>query len=102
LTYHSNSALTPLFAAKTRETPVVDFTGIDGVRHEAWVISDKSILKSIEKEFERMPHLYIADGHHRSAAAAKIYQTRGGKNGSQYFLAVIFPHDQMQILPYNR
>ena len=102
LTYHSNSALNTLFAAKTRETPVVDFTGIDGVRHEAWVISDKSILKSIEKEFERMPCLYIADGHHRSAAAARIYQNREGKNGSGYFLAVIFPHDQMQILPYNR
>ncbi|MDI9401390.1 MAG: DUF1015 domain-containing protein [Limisphaerales bacterium] len=102
LTYHASRTLNTLFAAKTRETPVVDFTGIDGVRHEAWVISDKSILKSIEKEFGQMPCLYIADGHHRSAAAARIYQSRGGKNGSQYFLAVLFPHDQMQILPYNR
>ena len=102
LTYPSNATLNALFAEKTAETPVVDFTGVDGVRHEAWVISDKAKLKTIEEIFARMPALYIADGHHRSAAAARIYQSRKGANASGYFLAVIFPHDQMQILAYNR
>ena len=49
-----------------------------------------------------MPRLYIADGHHRSAAAARVFQTRNGAGDSAFFLTVIFPHNQMQILPYNR
>jgi uncharacterized protein (DUF1015 family) len=53
-------------------------------------------------EFARIPCLYIADGHHRSAAAARVFQSRKGAGHSAWFLSVIFPHDQMQILPYNR
>lgn len=102
LTYPSNGTLNAIFAVKTSETPLVDFTGLDNIRHEAWVISEKEMISAIRKEFEKIPTLYIADGHHRSAAAARIYQERGGKNGSDSFLAVIFPHDQMQILTYNR
>jgi len=53
-------------------------------------------------DFARMPSLYIADGHHRSAAAARVYQARGGAGESGFFLSVIFPDNQLQILPYNR
>ena len=56
----------------------------------------------IDAEFARIPFLYIADGHHRSAAAARVFQSRKGADSSGAFLAVIFPHTQMQILPYNR
>jgi uncharacterized protein (DUF1015 family) len=53
-------------------------------------------------EFAKIPFLYIADGHHRSAAAARVFESRKGEGQSAFFLSVIFPHDQMQILPYNR
>ena len=102
LTYRSNQVLNDFFAKKTEEAPVVDFTAPDGIRHESWVISNPEDIKLIENEFAAMNNLYIADGHHRSAAAARIYTKRQGQGGSDCFLAVIFPHDQMQILPYNR
>ena len=102
LTYRANAALDALAQKKTAETPDVDFTAKDGVRHTAWVIGDTMSIKGIEEEFARTPCLYIADGHHRSAAAARVYQSRKGAGESGYFLSVIFPHNQMQILPYNR
>ncbi|MDB6016445.1 MAG: hypothetical protein JWR19_934 [Pedosphaera sp.] len=102
LTYRANAALDELAAKKTSETPDIDFTAKDGVRHTAWVIGDAKTVQFIEAEFSRIPFLYIADGHHRSAAAARVYQTRKGAGESGSFLSVIFPHNQMQILPYNR
>ena len=63
-------------------------------------ISDHA--SEVASEFAAIPALYIADGHHRSAAAARVFQARAGRGHSAYFLAVIFPHNQMQILPYNR
>ena len=80
----------------------VDFTAPDGVRHTSWVIRASEEIATITKAFAKMPALYIADGHHRSAAAARVYQTRKGAGNSAYFLTVIFPHNQVQILPYNR
>jgi uncharacterized protein (DUF1015 family) len=102
LTYRAQPALDELFKTKTAETPNIDFTASDGVRHTAWVISDAATIGRIAAEFARIPYLYIADGHHRSAAAARVYQSRHGAGQSGYFLSVIFPHNQMQILPYNR
>jgi uncharacterized protein (DUF1015 family) len=72
------------------------------VRHTSWVINDPATIQTIETEFAHIQFLYIADGHHRSAAAARVYQARQGKGHSGHFLAVIFPHEQVQILPYNR
>jgi uncharacterized protein (DUF1015 family) len=111
-------------AKKTSEKPEVDFTARDGVRHSSWTIRDAKEMRFIETEFAKVPALYIADGHHRSAAAARIYLKRSsGRESAQTFadksqsrltsaaterdhsgrfLAVIFPHDRMQILPYNR
>ena len=102
LTYRSVTALDVLFARKISENPDVDFTGKDGVRHTSWAISDAATIETIQAEFVKASHLYIADGHHRSAAAGRVFQSRNGAGHSGSFLAVIFPHDQMQILPYNR
>jgi uncharacterized protein (DUF1015 family) len=83
--------------------PAVDVTADDGVRHQLWVISDDGTIAHLTQAFEALPAIYIADGHHRSAAAARVAQARGGRaGGHQDFLAVIFPHHQMTILDYNR
>lgn len=102
LTYRANAALDELVNKKIAEPPEVDFTAKDGVRHVAWVIRDAKGIQSVQAEFARIPCLYIADGHHRSAAATRVYQGRRGTGESAWFLSVIFPHNQMQILPYNR
>jgi uncharacterized protein (DUF1015 family) len=102
LVYAASEAMDKFIARKTAEPPNIDFTANDGVRHTAWVIADAAGIRFIEAEFSRIPRLYIADGHHRSAAAARIFQKRKGAGESASFLSVIFPHNQMQILPYNR
>jgi uncharacterized protein (DUF1015 family) len=102
LTYRAQPALDDLFLRKTMDAPAVDFTASDGVRHSAWIIEAPSEIEVVEREFARIDSLYIADGHHRSAAAARVYQARRGSGSSGFFLAVTFPHNQLQILPYNR
>jgi len=107
LTYRAVPALDGLIAKCTSGKPEVDFTAKDGVRHTSWAIRSESAYddlstRLIVEHFARMPVLYIADGHHRSAAAARVFQSRKGAGQSGQFLTVIFPHDQMQILPYNR
>ena len=102
LAYKAVAALDEFMAKKISEKPDVDFTAKDGVWHSSWKISSAEDIQFIEKQFAQIPYLYIADGHHRSAAAARVYQSRKGAGHSGSFLAVIFPHNQMQILPYNR
>jgi len=102
LTYKTVAAMDEFVAKKIAGKPDVDFTAKDGVRHSSWRIADAPDIAFIEKQFAQIPYLYIADGHHRSAAAARVYQSRKGAGQSGSFLAVIFPHNQMQILPYNR
>ncbi|MCI0746725.1 MAG: DUF1015 family protein [Verrucomicrobia subdivision 3 bacterium] len=102
LAYRSVREIDDLFARKTSAATEIDFMADDGVRHSAWVVDDPGDIAFIENEFAAVPTLYIADGHHRSAAAARVYEARQGAGNSAYFLAVIFPHSQMQILPYNR
>lgn len=102
LTYRAVAALDAFIAKRTTEAPVVDFTAADGVRHTSWNVSDAEGIRLIESEFAKISFLYIADGHHRSAAAARVYQSRKSTGHSDQFLTVIFPHNQMQILPYNR
>ena len=102
LIYRGVRELDDLFARKSAARPAIDFTAADGVQHTSWVLSDAGDISFIESAFARMKALYIADGHHRSAAAARVSQSRKGAGESALFLAVIFPHDQMQILPYNR
>ena len=89
--------------------PDVDVTADDGIRHMLWVLHDAEIQAELTLAFDAMPAIYIADGHHRSAAASRVAAARRaanpqhtGKESYNYFLTVIFPHHQMQILPYNR
>ncbi|MDB6034388.1 MAG: hypothetical protein JWM16_4726, partial [Verrucomicrobiales bacterium] len=102
LTYRASSELDRLFQEKSAGQPDVDITAKDGVRHTSWIVDQPSDISAIEKAFAAIPALYIADGHHRSAAAARVFQSRKGTGHSAHFLTVIFPHNQMQILPYNR
>jgi len=102
LTYRAVGAIDKFIAKKISEKPEIDFTAQDGVRHTSWTIRDAKEIQFIETEFARIPALYIADGHHRSFAAARIFQSRNGAGHCGQFLGVIFPHNQMQILPYNR
>ena len=102
LTYRAVPSLDSLFAKISATAPDIDLTAPDGVRHTSWPIRDAQTIQTIESEFAKIPYLYIADGHHRSAAAARVYQSRKGAGHSSTFLTVIFPHNQMQILPYNR
>ena len=106
LTYRHDPDMDALGRRITTQAPLYDLTADDGVRHTFWVIDDPQDIDTITRTFDAMPNLYIADGHHRSAAAARVAQQRraAGKGGgaADYFLAVLFPDDQMQILDYNR
>ena len=102
LTYRAVPSLDALFTKIAQGTPDVDLTAKDGVRHTAWLIRDHATIQIIQDQFKALSALYIADGHHRSAAAARVFQSRKGAGHSGQFLTVIFPHNQMQILPYNR
>ena len=102
LTYRAVPAIDAWAGRITAAAPEIDFTASDGVRHSSWPVADAADIAWLQGEFAQLPALYIADGHHRSAAAARIYQSRRGAGGSAGFLSVIFPHDQMNILPYNR
>jgi uncharacterized protein (DUF1015 family) len=89
--------------------PDADATADDGVRHSVWVVRDARIQARLTQAFDAIPALYIADGHHRSAAAFRVAAARRaanprhtGEESYNYFLAVIFPHHQMRILDYNR
>lgn len=102
LTYRATAALDEFVAQRSAGPSAVDFTAADGVRHTSWTVGDAAGMRFIEEQFAQIPLLYIADGHHRSAAAARVFQSRQGQGQSGQFLAVTFPHNQMQILPYNR
>ncbi len=102
LAYRASKEMNDLTARHTMETPDTDFTAKDGIRHASWTVRDPSAIQSIKNAFDKIPCLYIADGHHRSAAASRVDQARKGAGGSGLFLSVIFPHDEMQILPYHR
>ncbi|WP_295886298.1 DUF1015 family protein [uncultured Thiohalocapsa sp.] len=81
--------------------PAADVQDGDGVRHRLWVIADAAQIAALTAACEAQPALYVADGHHRSAAAARVAAERG-ETGHARFLAVTFPDDELRILPYNR
>ena len=94
-----------LIAAATAGTPIADVTADDGIKHTVWLIDDEASIARISAVGGAMPTLYIADGHHRSAAASRVAAARRGKGrpeSSEHFLAVIFPARQMRIMDYNR
>lgn len=102
LTYRAAPAIDALVADAVSAPPTYDFTTSDGVGHRFWVL-DGAATAALAALFVAVPALYVADGHHRSAAAARVHDQRKGQAGEHdVFLAVVFPDDQMQILPYNR
>jgi uncharacterized protein (DUF1015 family) len=103
MAYPGAPAIDAMLAKASGSAPEVDVTAYDGVRHQMWVVSDDATITALTKAFDGLPAIYIADGHHRSAAAARVANARNGRDGAHdYFLSVIFPHHQMTILDYNR
>ena len=109
LTYHADPAIDRHVAIIQARPPVYDFVTSDGIGHTLWVISDPGEVEIIRASFAPVPALYVADGHHRSAAATRVCHRRReanpahtGHEAYNHFLAVVFPHDQMKIMPYNR
>jgi uncharacterized protein (DUF1015 family) len=102
LTYRAMPAIDAAVREATRAAPEVEFVSRDGVRHSVWVLPGDAGA-ALATMFRTVPALYVADGHHRSAAAARVHAQRAPSPGEHdAFLAVLFPHDQVQILPYNR
>ena len=108
--YPDNQTLDALLTRYAATKPEYDFIApIDGFRHQLWVVSDAADIQTITAEFAKMPSLYIADGHHRSAAAALVGAEKAGKHPNHtgreeynYFMAVCFQASQLTILDYNR
>ncbi len=100
MAYPDAPAIDAVLAEATQPAPAADAT-LDGVRHQLWVIGEEARIDTLTAAFGALPALYIADGHHRSAAAAREARARG-TTSSQFFLSVLFPEHEMTILDYNR
>jgi uncharacterized protein (DUF1015 family) len=101
LTYRAAADVDRLEQAVTAGAPLYDFTAPDGVHHTVWRAGQEQ-TKGLVDAFTRIPSLYIADGHHRAASAARARTELAGAPGANTFIAVAFPDNQVQILPYNR
>jgi uncharacterized protein (DUF1015 family) len=109
LTYRQSAPIDALVQAAARGQPDVDVIADGNVRHSLWVVRERARIDALTVAFDALDALYIADGHHRTAAAARVASTRRlanpahrGDEACNYFLAVLFPDAQMQILDYNR
>lgn len=104
LVHRATAALDGVLARASQGEPAADVVADGGVRHTLWVIDAAADIAAIGAAVEALGVLYIADGHHRSAAASRVAAQRGGPADAEhwYFLAVSFPHDQVKILDYNR
>lgn len=109
LAYRSNEMINEIVNAKKKEEALYQFTADDGISHNVWKISDNKSIEAIKNAFQTIKQIYIADGHHRAASAVKVGLKRRQENkeyiGTEeynYFLSVLFPDDQLMILPYNR
>ncbi|MHC4663055.1 MAG: DUF1015 domain-containing protein [Planctomycetota bacterium] len=109
LTYRASGKIDEIVNKVRDGEPEYDWTAEDRVGHTLWVVKDEDTVAALQNAFDGIPCLYVADGHHRSAAASRVRDIRKDANSDHtgeeqynYFLAVIFPDDQMQILDYNR
>ena len=109
LTYKSKKEINDIISNWTKKEPEYNFTAEDGIQHIVWVIDDDSTIFDICKYFNEINSLYIADGHHRAASAVKVGLKRRKENPSysgneefNFFLSVLFPHNDLHILDYNR
>ena len=107
--FPDNAALEEIIRKVTANKPEYDFVAPDGFGHTLWVISDPETIRTVTEEFAKIPNLYIADGHHRSAAAALVGAEKAKNNPNHkgdeeynYFLAVAFPSSHLKIIDYNR
>lgn len=102
LTYRAMSEINALVSEIVKGAPTYDFSGSDQVQHTLWVV-DSARTAGLVDLFATVDTLFVADGHHRSASASRVHRELGGQPGEHdVFMAVLFPHDQMQILAYNR
>ncbi len=109
LAYRANAAIDEVIDRVRSTDPVYDFDSPDGIGHTVWVVPDDDDIAALESGFADVPALYVADGHHRTAAAVRTGRalrkksaTHTGEEPFEYFMAVVFPHDQLQIMAYNR
>ena len=109
LAYRSQKAINDIVEEAKKQSPLYDFTAPDGIIHRVWKIADAQKVQAIEEAFGGIQQIYIADGHHRAASAVKVGVKRRQANSSytgeeefNYFLSVLFPHDQLMIMDYNR
>jgi uncharacterized protein (DUF1015 family) len=108
-TYPAVPAIDGIVNEWIKNTPEYDFTSDDGIKHILWVCDDQKVIDSIKSEFSKLKYMYVADGHHRSAAAWRLWKVRKAQNpkhtGNEeynFFMTVIFPDNQMNIMAYNR
>lgn len=109
LAYRQNQELKDLVARVKEDAPLYDFVSEDGIRHKVWMIGARNLVQAVEDAFAAIPATYIADGHHRAASAVKVGLKRReenpdytGREPFNYFLSVLFPDEELKILPYNR
>ena len=109
LAFPDNSTLEDIIDRTAQTTPEYDFVSEDGIGHTLWVIKDEETIATITKEFAAIPYLYIADGHHRTAAAAHVGEEKAkadpNHNGTEeynFLLAVCFPQSHLKVMDYNR
>ena len=109
LAFPDDSVLEEILVRTSQTAPEYDFVSEDGIGHTLWVIKDKETIDTITKEFAAIPYLYIADGHHRTAAAAHVGEEKAkadpNHNGTEeynYLLAVCFPQSHLKVMDYNR
>ncbi|MCL2669332.1 MAG: DUF1015 family protein [Syntrophaceae bacterium] len=107
LTYHGQAKIDRLMAEVMDQCPEYDFLASDGVAHTVWVIADPAVIREVEAGFAAVEALYIADGHHRAAAATTVAALRDARLGEGraeqgWMLAVLFPHNQLRVMDYNR
>ncbi|MBT3666443.1 MAG: DUF1015 domain-containing protein [Opitutae bacterium] len=107
--YRGKDSIDDLVSERIKTEPIYNFHADDGIQHELWLVSSSEDISIVEEAFKSVPYLYVADGHHRTAAAARIGQKRKEENLNHtgleeynYFLAVLFPEDQLKIFDYNR
>lgn len=109
LAYRKNETIYSVVAKTKQNPPLYDFTSEDGITHRVFVISDPADVSAVADAFASIDSIYIADGHHRAASAVKVgvkrREAHPGYTGTEefnFFLSVLFPEDELKILPYNR
>ena len=109
LAYRANDFLRMAVQEEKLRVPICDFCSEDGIGHKVWVIQEENRIHAIQEAFDKLDSIYIADGHHRCASAVRVGQLRreanpdySGEEEFNYFMAVLFPDEELRIMDYNR